>query len=550
MLDRASDPNQPHRAEKPILTGFAIAALLSLLIALAALYSLVRLEGDLGRVVETNELIVTLQTVQSLASDAEAASRGYAITGDQIFLVSYVRATSLITGQLESLRGLTSTDARQAEHGQKLTTLIGQRLEVAKLLVDTRTSEGFEAARAIVESGSGRRLQDAIRETVSEMRATARGLYQHRAAQTGRTTLITKLIVGLGLVFALLTAFAARTLVKNDYAGSRRAHDELNEANRQLDARVTERTAELTAALQRLQLTDAAFHGTQDGIVITDADGWILTVNPAFSKISEYAETELVGRHINMMQSALHDGHLYQQIWDSLSRAGSWHGAIPNLRKGGEVFQAWLGISRLTDDTGVATHYIGITTDVGRMNRVETELERLAHHDTLTGLPNRLLLMSRLEHSIERARRDRLLSAVLFLDLDRFKQVNDTLGHAAGDALLRQVAERLRRRLREVDTLARLGGDEFVIVLEGLQNPLEAARIAEALIDELRPAFDLDEYGEASIGTSIGIGIFPDHATALDVLLESADKALYTAKREGRNRWKFADQASTPQPPA
>lgn len=540
MLDTPTHPDQLHRAERPILAGFAIAAVLSLLIALAALYSLVRLEDDLGLVGETNELILTLHSVQALTSEAEAASRGYAITGDQLFLVSYLRATTLMSGQLAALRSLESRGSVQAGPYEKLTKLIAQRLDLTESLVKARTSEGFAAAQAIVESGAGRRLQEAIRETVSELSSTARGLYQHRAALTARTTLITKLIVGLGLVFALLTTFAARTMLKNDYAGSRRAHERLNHANLQLDARVTERTAELSNTLQQLQLTDAAFRGTQDGIVITDADGWIISVNPAFSKICEYNEVELIGRHIRMMQSAQHDRHLYQQIWDSLVRTGSWHGAIPNLRKGGEAFQAWLGISQLVDDAGHPTHYIGITTDVGRMNRVETELERLAHHDALTGLPNRLLLMSRLEHSIERARRDRLLSAVLFPDLDRFKQVNDTLGHAAGDALLRQVAKRLQRRLREVDTLARLGGDEFVIVLEGLQTALEAARIAEVFIDELRPTFDLGEYGEAAVGTSIGIGIFPVHAESIDTLLESADKALYAAKQEGRNRWKLA----------
>ncbi len=525
-----------------MLAGFAIAAVSSVLIALAALYSFARLEADRQQLAQADELVVALQAIQALTTDAEAASRGYAITGDQLHLLPYVRATTQAAAQLERLHALTAADEWQASRHAVLASLVTQRLELASTLVQTRTSEGFEAAQAAVAAGNGKRVQAAIGDTVAQMSASARGLYEEQAAETRRGTLITKLIVGFGGLFALVTALTARAIVRSDYAGSKKAHRELNEANAHLDARVGERTAELTRALERLQLTDAAFRGTQDGIVITDRACRVLAVNPAFSRISEYGEGEIIGQHMRFMQSGKHDRHFYQQMWDGVLKAGAWHGAIWNRRKSGELFQAWLSLSRIQDAEGHTTHYIGITTDAGRMNRVPTDLERLAHHDALTGLPNRLLLMSRLEHSIERARRDASLSAVLFLDLDRFKQVNDSRGHAAGDELLKRVAERMRGRLREVDTVARLGGDEFVVVLEGLADVGEATRVADALIDELRRPFDLGEFGVARIGTSIGISLYPLHAGNRDALLETADKALYLAKSTTRNTWRLAPQ--------
>lgn len=372
------------------------------------------------------------------------------------------------------------------------------------------------------------------------MQLTERQLLSERNRQSDRSTWIAKLVVGLGCLLGVATAFVARRLEVLDYAGSREAHVEVTDANSRLDARVAERTAELTAALKELKLTDAAFRNIQESIVIATPDCCIEAINPAFTKVTEYSEAEVLGQHLRILQSGKHAPSFYQQMWATLLSLGHWQGEIWNRRKSGDVYLEWLSISTVTDAEGKVTHYIGVAADLSRMNRAQTDLEKMAHRDALTGLPNRLMLMSRLEHSMEHSRRDGNLCAVLFQDLDRFKQVNDTLGHGAGDELLKQVAERMRNRVREVDTVARLGGDEFVVVLEGLSTPEEATRVADHLIQELNRPFRLSDSGEAHIGASIGISVFPRDAQTAQELLKKADQALYAAKSAGRNVWRLS----------
>ncbi|MBI2256580.1 MAG: EAL domain-containing protein [Proteobacteria bacterium] len=288
-----------------------------------------------------------------------------------------------------------------------------------------------------------------------------------------------------------------------------------------------------------LQRANTVFQNTQEGIVVTDTGGDVLAVNPAFSAITGYSEGELVGKNMRVLQSGQHDREFYRDMWLRIAKEGSWQGEIWNRRKSGEPYPEFLTISTIKDEEGKAMGYVGTFVDITGIKETESRLVHLAHHDALTGLPNRLLIMSRLSYAIQIAKRKKTTGVVMFLDLDRFKNVNDSLGHPAGDELLLAVTKRLTGRLRESDTLARLGGDEFLILLEDVQNPNAIATLAEALLEQFTEPFILSGGHEVYIGTSIGISLFPDDGTQADEVVKNADAALYRAKEEGRGIYRF-----------
>lgn len=303
---------------------------------------------------------------------------------------------------------------------------------------------------------------------------------------------------------------------------------------------------ELHLAMGRMRQQAMIFTITQEGVVITDPLGYIVDANPSFERITEYSRDEIIGKHIRIIKSEKHDTAFYQNMWRTILETGSWQGEIWNRRKSGEIYLDWIGISGVRDEAGKIINYVGTSVDISHMAHAQTELERLAHHDGLTDLPNRLMLVSRLEKAIERAKRYRRMGALLFIDLDHFKEVNDTLGHKAGDELLQLVSNRLKERLRETDTLARLGGDEFVLVLEEVAHSGSAALVAEQVIRQLQTPFPLSMGAEARIGGSVGIALFLDDGDHPDRLLERADQALYHAKIGGRGLYRFFDPSEAP----
>ena len=297
-------------------------------------------------------------------------------------------------------------------------------------------------------------------------------------------------------------------------------------------------------ANERLRQAAAAFASTRDGIVITSLEPRILAVNRAWSEITGYTEDEALGQNPRLLKSGRHDRSFYQAMWATLQQAGHWQGEIWNRRKNGEIYAEWLSIGTVHDERGRPTNYVGVLTDLSHLKSIEQKLDHLAHHDILTDLPNRLMMQVRLAAALERAHRSPQRLAVLFLDLDRFKDVNDSLGHPAGDALLVEVAKRLRSRLREEDLLARVGGDEFVALLEGILSPDQAATVARGLIEQLAEPFSI-EGNQVFIGVSIGISLHPDDAQDATELIQHADAALYQAKQEGRNTYRFHTEALT-----
>jgi diguanylate cyclase (GGDEF)-like protein/PAS domain S-box-containing protein len=290
---------------------------------------------------------------------------------------------------------------------------------------------------------------------------------------------------------------------------------------------------------ERLRLAAALFENTREGVMVTDRDRRILQVNQAFVELTGYREDEAVGQTPGFLRSDRHDAAFFDALWRQIDTTGHWQGELWNRRKNGELYPVLLNISAVRDDAGQVVQYVGAFSDLSRIKESESRLDFLVHHDPLTELPNRLLLVSRLGHAIEVAAREGQLLALLLLDLDRFKDINDSFGHPAGDDLLRQTARRLGGCLVSADTLARLGGDEFAVLLEDIVDPQDAARVAERLIAALNETASLSEGSEVRIGASIGISVFDGQTEDAGEMLRQADAALYRAKAGGRNRFDF-----------
>ncbi len=320
--------------------------------------------------------------------------------------------------------------------------------------------------------------------------------------------------------------------------------NELENLNHSLEHQVIERTAQLQGTLLDLRIAATAFE-SQEAIVITDTESVILRINKAFTESTGYTEQEAVGRKISILKSGHHDADFYREMWGSLLTTGAWQGEIWDRRKNGEIYPKWLVITAVKGADGITTHYVGTHADITERKAAEEQIKLLAFYDPLTRLPNRRLLQERLKHAIHVERREGKLLGLLMLDLDRFKAVNDSLGHLAGDGLLQQVASRITARLREVDMVARLGGDEFIVLLEDIAQPEDAARVAEEIIADLTRPFCLVQSNNVQIGASIGICIYPQHGDTSEILMDHSDTALYQAKNSGRGCFAYFSEDLT-----
>ncbi len=283
----------------------------------------------------------------------------------------------------------------------------------------------------------------------------------------------------------------------------------------------------------------AVFASTREGVVITNLQPRIVSVNAAYTTITGYTEAEVVGCNPGLLQSGREDLAFYRTMWNSILETGHWQGEIWNRRKSGELFPQLLTVSTVYDSDGLPSNYVGLMTDISQLKDSEARFEHLAHYDSLTKLPNRLLLQSQLKHVLESAERNKRRVAVLYIDLDRFKNINDSLGHPVGDELLEALAQRMQEKLHDEDILGRLGGDEFLLILEDLQRPDEAADVAMEMIHILEQSFLLPSGHEVYVGASIGISLFPEDGTTCTELIQHADVALYQAKETGRNTFSF-----------
>ncbi|MBY0465094.1 MAG: diguanylate cyclase [Burkholderiales bacterium] len=286
----------------------------------------------------------------------------------------------------------------------------------------------------------------------------------------------------------------------------------------------------------QLRLSASVFENVQEGVVITDVHHHIIDVNAAFCRMSGYTRSEVIGLNPRFLKSGIQPDTFYRNLWEEVGRCGFWTGEIFNRAKGGDIYAAMLNINAVKDANGVVSHYVGVSTDINQLKSQQQMLERVAHYDALTLLPNRTLLADRLRQSIGLAQRQQTLLGVCYLDLDGFKHVNDTQGHGAGDLVLQVVGQRLVSFLRASDTAARLGGDEFIVLLGGLASAEVIPPLLQRLLQAIGEPICIPGV-EAVVGASIGVALYPTHATEPDTLLRQADMAMYAAKAAGKNRY-------------
>lgn len=283
-----------------------------------------------------------------------------------------------------------------------------------------------------------------------------------------------------------------------------------------------------------------AFDATSYAMMMTAADGTILQVNPAFTRVTGWSPEEAVGRTPSLISSGRQDIDFYEDMWRSMAETGRWQGEIWNRRKDGEAYLEFLTVDAVRDDAGEITHYVAVFSELGERMLREQRISHLAYHDDLTGLPNRTLFMDRLDRAVSLARRKGAQLAVVMLDLDGFKAVNDTFGHEAGDLLLKAASDRLKDCLRESDTVSRLGGDEFAVLLPVVDGAKGAMQTAQRMLATLNRPFILAGE-EVPIGASLGVALMASPTCAASDLLKQADRAMYRAKRGGKGDIAFFD---------
>lgn len=287
-------------------------------------------------------------------------------------------------------------------------------------------------------------------------------------------------------------------------------------------------------SLREIKLNPPIMKSPHEGVMITDIDGQILAVNPAFCRITGYSSDEIIGQTPRIFKSGKQDAAFYKEFWNALRNKGFWNGEIYNRRKNGSIYPEWLSISAAWNSNGQILAYIAVFSDLPSELGAKHKLAYLAHHDSLTGLPNRLLMQDRIGQALALARRTGVHFTVFFLDLDGFKKINDTVGHHAGDAVLKEIAKRLTGTMREVDTVYRLGGDEFIILAPELIGNTNIGRFCDKIVHVLTQPILIDGK-ELYVGTSIGAVEYPQHSHDEVALLKHADEAMYQAKAAGGN---------------
>ncbi len=309
-----------------------------------------------------------------------------------------------------------------------------------------------------------------------------------------------------------------------------------------LNRKLSNKLLELENKEEELKLAALVFQGSSEGMLVTDANNHIITVNPAFTDITGYKLDEVKGKNPSILRSDRHDEIFYQSMWQELINTGNWQGEIWDKRKNGEIYPKWLTINTIRAVDGTVYQYVAIFSDITEKKQSEELIWKQANFDALTGLPNRNMFRNSMEQLLKRAKREKISLALLLIDLDLFKEVNDTLGHDVGDILLQETARRIRDCVRETDIVARLGGDEFAVVLTELTGTSHANTIAQKIAADLAEPYKIDNE-VVYVSGSTGITLFPDDATNIEALLKNADQAMYAAKKKGRNCFSYFTQS-------
>jgi two-component system CheB/CheR fusion protein len=304
---------------------------------------------------------------------------------------------------------------------------------------------------------------------------------------------------------------------------------------------VIEDITPIKLATEQSAQAQAVFNYTQEAIIITDDNLTVISVNPAFELISGYTKEQIIGKNTNELKSSKHTDEFYENMIRSITQTGAWSGEFIHETKSGEAFPTHIAINSVLDDKGKVIQYVGVITDISILVQSQARIKHLANHDVLTNLPNRNLFNEKLAHALAQARRAKNIVALFFIDIDKFKVINDGLGHEICDRVLITVAQRITSLLRAVDTVARVGGDEFMIIVEGLESAVDAGKIAQNIIDALAKEMTLGEH-TVTVSASIGISMFPNDSIVAEELIHKADLAMYEAKADGRNTYCYTDK--------
>lgn len=300
----------------------------------------------------------------------------------------------------------------------------------------------------------------------------------------------------------------------------------------------TQKLANATTFTFPNHIIDTIFNSVEEGIMIADTKSRIIHVNPAFEFVTGYTREEAVGQRPSLLNSGIHDQDFYKKMWATIQEHGKWSGEIWNRRKTGDIYPEWLTIVAIRNEQGDIMNYCGIFEDISAQKNAENEIEQRKYTDALTGVANRYAYLQRMETLLQSSANREYHHAVLFLDLDRFKQVNDTLGHSIADELLVSVTKRIQSVLKNKDIVARYGGDEFIITITNIHHMQEAVQVAEKIVHLLSEPLPIDEQN-IYISTSMGISLYPEDGTTLETLVKKADQAMYYAKQNGRNQFAF-----------
>ncbi|HUI72784.1 MAG TPA: diguanylate cyclase [Spirochaetia bacterium] len=291
-------------------------------------------------------------------------------------------------------------------------------------------------------------------------------------------------------------------------------------------------------AEEKLRLTAQVIDNTTEGIMITDTDFRILEINKSFCAITGYSREEVLGESVLALHTGPQEAGFYEGIWDIVRIRGSWRGEIWDRKKNGDVYPKWMSVSAVADERGEITRFVGIFSDITPMKKTDEQLYHMAHYDSLTGLANRRQFHDLLRRALKTARRKKESIAIMFIDVDSFKEVNDTFGHRTGDQLLQEIGKRIQGCVRETDVVARLGGDEFTVILGGLQDPESVEPVARKLLQRLAQPVMIEQK-EVRVTSSIGISILADDTSDPDSLIQNADLAMYRAKAHGKNTFQI-----------
>ena len=294
----------------------------------------------------------------------------------------------------------------------------------------------------------------------------------------------------------------------------------------------------LNLKVDEMRLAATVFENMNEAVMVTDQDNRIITVNTAFTGVTGYTPDEAIGKNLSLLSSDTQPPEFYSEMREELISTGRWSGEIQNRSKSGELYIAWLSINLVRDGEGQPVRCVAVFSDISERKTSEERIHRLAHYDALTGLPNRTLFNDRLQQVLIKAKRDKTRMALMFLDLNKFKPVNDIFGHAMGDLLLKEVAKRIQDCLRESDSAARIGGDEFIVLLPNIETAQDAVSVAEKISEAFNLPFELAGHS-LHISSSVGIAVYPEHGDDDKTLMRNADLAMYHVKDGGINRVKL-----------